>query len=172
MVFIYYLSVFMTTKVNYLTKEGYDKLVQELHNLKKEQLPAVLERLAEAKSMWDLSENFEYKSALEDKDFIQTRMNEIEELLHDVEIIQEEKKSVKKADKVVDYWSRVTFYVEGEKEYTADIVGTGEAGLDNGELKLSFDSPLGIAIRGKKIGDVVKMRITTGKSDVKIINIE
>ena len=86
----------MTDKTNYLTREGYDKLVQELHTLKKIELPKVLERLAEAKSMGDLSENFEYKSALEDKDLIQTRMNEIEELLHDVEIIKEEKKTVKK----------------------------------------------------------------------------
>ena len=90
-------------KKNYLTKEGYEQLVQELNDLKKVKLPAVLERLGEAKAMGDLSENFEYKSALEDKDFIQTRMNEIEELLHDVEIIQEEKKIAKKTDKVVDY---------------------------------------------------------------------
>ena len=171
-IFILIIGILMTTKVNYLTKEGYDKLVQELHVLKKEQLPQVLERLAEAKSMWDLSENFEYKSALEDKDFIQTRMNEIEELLHDVEIIQEEKKTVKKSDKVVDYWSKVTLFMEGEKEYTVDIVGSGEAGLDGDDLKISFESPLGIAIKGKKIWDVVKMRMSTGRSDIKVLNIQ
>ena len=162
----------MTDKTNYLTREGYDKLVQELHTLKKIELPKVLERLAEAKSMGDLSENFEYKSALEDKDFIQTRMNEIEDLLHDVEIIQEEKKVIKKWDKTVEYGTTVTFAVEGDKEYTADVVGTGESGLEGEDLKISFESPLGIALKGKKIGDVTKMRLSTGKVDVKIINIK
>jgi len=88
-------------KKNYLTKEGYDQLIQELHELKKEKLPAVLERLGEAKAMGDLSENFEYKSALEDKDLINSRIVEIENLIDDVEIIKEEKKT--KAGKVVDY---------------------------------------------------------------------
>lgn len=162
----------MSTKTNYLTKEGYEKLIEELHHLKKNELPKILERLADAKSMWDLSENFEYKSALEDKDFVQTRINEIEELIHNVEIIQEEKKPAKKADKVVDYWTTVTFFVEWDKEYTADVVWTWEAGLDGKDLKISLESPLGIAIKGKKIGETVKMRLATGKIDVKIINIQ
>ncbi len=162
----------MSTKTNYLTKEGYEKLVQELHDLKKVELPKILERLADAKSMGDLSENFEYKSALEDKDFVQTRMNEIEELLHNVEIIQEEKKPAKKSDKVVDYGTTVTFFVEWDKEYTADVVGTGEAGLDGKDLKISLESPLWMAIKGKKIGEVVKMRLATGRIDVKIVNIQ
>ncbi|AHB41493.1 hypothetical protein P148_SR1C00001G0703 [candidate division SR1 bacterium RAAC1_SR1_1] len=162
----------MSTKINYLTKEGYEKLIEELHRLKKVELPKILERLADAKSMGDLSENFEYKSALEDKDFVQTRMNEIEELIHNVEIIKEEKTPAKKADKVVDYGTTVTFFVEGDKEYTVDVVGTGEAGLDNKDLKISLESPLGLALKGKKIGETVKMRLATGKIDVKIVNIK
>ena len=161
----------MANKVSYLTKEWYDKLVLELNTLKKEDLPKVLERLADAKSMWDLSENFEYKSALEDKDFIQTRTNEIEELLYNVEIISDEKKVVKKADKVVDYGSKVTIAIEWEKEYTVSIVGTWEAYFEHDDLKISFESPLGMAIKGKKIGETAKMRLTTGRVDVKIVNI-
>lgn len=80
-----------TKKVNYITKEGYDKLVTELNNYKEVELPAVLERLAEAKTLWDLSENFEYKSAMEDKDFISSKIVELEKLLANVEIIKEEK---------------------------------------------------------------------------------
>lgn len=161
----------MANKVSHLTKDWYDKLVLELNTLKKEDLPKVLERLAEAKSMWDLSENFEYKSALEDKDFIQTRMNVIEELLYNVEIISEDKKVVKKWDKVVDYWSKVTLQIEGEKEYEVSIVWTWEALLEDGDLKISFESPLWIAIKGKKIGETGKMRLSSGKIDVKVINI-
>ena len=98
-------------KKNYLTKEGYEQLVQELNELKKVKLPSVLERLWEAKAMGDLSENFEYKSALEDKDFINSRISEIEKLIEDVEIIKEEKKT--KSDKIVDYWSKVILHVAG-----------------------------------------------------------
>ncbi len=162
----------MSQKTNYLTKEWYEKLVTELHKLKKEELPKILERLADAKSMWDLSENFEYKAALEDKDFVQTRINEIEELLFDVEIIQEEKKVSKKADKFVDYWTTVTFFVEWDKEYKIDIVWTWEAWLYEKNVKISFDSPLGIALKGKKIWDIVKMKLSTWRLDVKILDIK
>lgn len=96
-------------------------MVQELNELKKVKLPAVLERLGEAKAMGDLSENFEYKSALEDKDFINSRITEIETLIDDVEIIKEEKKT---KEKFVDYGSTVTVQTDDGDIYTVDIVGT------------------------------------------------
>lgn len=156
---------------NFLTREWYDKLINELQELKQEKLPAVLERLAEAKAMWDLSENFEYKSAMEDKDFINSRIAEITNLIADVEIVEKEK-DIKKSDKVVDFWSKVTVSIEDDdKEYQVSIVGTWEIGIEDG-LKISFESPLGQAIRGKKVGDTVKMRHEGGRKDVKIIAVD
>ena len=156
---------------NFLTREGYEKLIAELQELKQDKLPAVLERLAEAKAMGDLSENFEYKSAMEDKDFINSRIVEIQNLIADVEIIDKEKES-KKTDKVVDFGSTVTLKIEDdEKEYQVRIVGTGEVGLDDG-LMISFDSPIGQAIRGKKVGETVKMRHDSGRKNVKIIAVK
>src|SRR5574344_2254780 len=108
-------------KKNYLTKEGYEQLVDELNDLKKVKLPAVLERLGEAKAMGDPSENFEYKSALEDKDLINSRISEIEKLIDDVEIIKEEKKG--KSDKIVDYGSKVTVQMDDGDIYTVTVVG-------------------------------------------------
>ena len=142
-------------KKNYLTKEGYEQLVQELNELKKVKLPAILERLWEAKAMGDLSENFEYKSALEDKDLTNSRMSEIETLIEDVEIIKEEKKG--KLDKVVDYGSKVTVKMDDNDIYTVTIVGTGETtmGFDKNlktekdSIKISLESPLGLAIKWK-----------------------
>ncbi len=171
-------------KKNYLTKEGYDQLVQELNELKKIKLPAVLERLGEAKAMGDLSENFEYKSALEDKDFINSRIGEIEKLIDDVEIIKEEKKG--KADKIVDYGSKVTIQTEDGDIYTVDVVGTWETTMDfdkslkviKDSLKISLESPLWLAIKWKKVGDTVKMRLhamkkdDTGRKEVKILDIK
>lgn len=156
---------------NFLTREWYDKLINELQELKQEKLPAVLERLAEAKAMWDLSENFEYKSAMEDKDFINSRIAEITNLIADVEIVEKEK-DIKKSDKVVDFGSKVTVSIEDDdKEYRVSIVGTWEIGIEDG-LKISFESPLGQAIRGKKVGDTVKMRHEGGRKDVKIIAVD
>ena len=156
---------------NFLTREWYDKLINELQELKQEKLPAVLERLAEAKAMWDLSENFEYKSAMEDKDFINSRIAEVTNLIADVEIVEKEK-DIKKSDKVVDFGSKVTVRIEDDdKEYQVSIVGTWEIGIEDG-LKISFESPLGQAIRGKKVGDTVKMRHEGGRKDVKIIAVD
>lgn len=156
---------------NFLTREWYDKLINELQELKQEKLPAVLERLAEAKAMWDLSENFEYKSAMEDKDFINSRIAEITNLIADVEIVEKEK-DIKKSDKVVDFGSKVTVSIQNDdKEYQVSIVGTWEIGIEDG-LKISFESPLGQAIRGKKVGDTVKMRHEGGRKDVKIIAVD
>lgn len=99
-------------------------MINELQELKQEKLPAVLERLAEAKAMGDLSENFEYKSAMEDKDFINSRIAEITNLIADVEIVEKEK-DIKKSDKVVDFGSKVTVRIEDDdKEYLVSVVGT------------------------------------------------
>lgn len=158
-------------KKNYLTREWYEKLIQELEELKQVKLPMVLERLAEAKAMWDLSENFEYKSAMEDKDFINSKIAEIEELIEDVEIISEEWGKKWKRDNVVDYWSVVTVAVEWDKNYTVTIVGTWEVSLEDW-FKISLESPLGLAIKGKRAWDEVKMRIANGRKTVKIISVK
>ncbi|MEI6672885.1 MAG: hypothetical protein WCL02_06235 [bacterium] len=96
--------------------------MQELNDLKKVKLPGILERLGEAKAMGDLSENFEYKSALEDKDFVNSRISEIQTLIENVEIIKEEKKST--SEKVVDYGSKVTVEMDDKDIFSVTIVGT------------------------------------------------
>lgn len=166
-------------KKNFLTKEGYEELIQEYNELKTVKLPLVLERLWEAKAMGDLSENFEYKSALEDKDFINSRMSEIATLIENVEIIKEEGKSGK-WERTVDYGAKVILDIEEDGRYTVTIVGTGETSFefDGGlkgvkdTLKISFESPMGMALRGKKIGDTVKMRLANGKKEIKIVDIQ
>ncbi len=165
-------------KKNYLTKEWYEQLVQELNELKKVKLPSVLERLWEAKAMGDLSENFEYKSALEDKDFINSRIGEIESLIDDVEIIKEEKKT--KSDKLVDYGSTVTVKMDDGDTYTVTIVGTWETTMDfdknfraeKGSMKISLESPMGLAIKWRKAWDIVKMRLNNERKEVKILDVK
>lgn len=85
-----------------ISREGYEKLVNELSDLKQVRLPAVLVTLSEAKEMGDLSENFDYKSALEEKDFINSRMKQIDELIEDVEIV-DESEGAEKSKKIVEF---------------------------------------------------------------------
>ena len=165
-------------KKNYLTKEGYEQLVQELNELKKVKLPAILERLGEAKAMGDLSENFEYKSALEDKDFINSRIGEIETLIEDVEIIKEEKKS--KSEKLIDYGSKVTVQMDNNDIYNVTIVGTWETTMEfdknfktvKDSIKISLESPLGLAIKWKKTWDLVRMRLNNDRKEIKILDVK
>jgi transcription elongation factor GreA len=154
-----------------ISREGYEKLVNELEDLRKVRLPAILVTLAEAKEMGDLSENFDYKAALEEKDLVNSRMKEIENLIEDVEIVDEEEKN-KARGKIVEFGSKVTVQVEDDKPYDIIIVGSGEVSSKEGGISISFDSPLGQAIRGKAVGEIAKMRLATTRKDVKIISVK
>jgi transcription elongation factor GreA len=155
-----------------ISREGYEKLVNELEDLKKVRLPAVLITLSEAKEMGDLSENFDYKAALEEKDLINSRMKEIESLIEDVEVVEEEDGKKKPTGKVVEFGSKVKVQVEDDKPYEVIIVGSGEVNSKEDEVLISFESPLGQAIRGKAVGEIGKMRLATTRKDVKIIAIK
>lgn len=155
---------------NYLTKEWYEKLLQELNDLKKVQLPGVIERISEARAQWDLSENFDYKAALEDRDLVESRIIEIENLIKDVELI-EEKAKWKKQSSVVDYGSTVRIQFEDGKEYKVTIVWSGEVATDKNNVHISLDSPLGSAIRGKATWETCSMRMATGKQSIKILSV-
>ncbi|GHW02369.1 transcription elongation factor GreA [candidate division SR1 bacterium] len=156
-----------------ISREGYEKLINELKDLKQVKLPETLKQLAEAKEMGDLSENFDYKSALEDKDFINSRMKEIEELIDNVEIVDDStEKEKKKSGKIVEFGSKVTIQTEDDKPYKVTIVGSGEVNAIDEEILISLDSPIGQAIRGKSVGEIGKMRLNNTRKDVKILEIK
>lgn len=152
-----------------ISREWYEKLVAELQELKQEKLPAVLEQIAEAKELWDLSENFDYKNALEERDLINSRIKQIDELIDGVEIIDSDKKS---GEKRVGFWSRVVVQIEDDDPREITIVWTWEVKYSPWETLISFDSPVGQAIRWKKAGEIVKMRLNNERKDVKIISIK
>ena len=160
------------SKKNYITREWYDKLVAELRELREEKLPDILEKLAEAKAQWDLSENFEYKSAMEDKDFVNSKIAELEKLLANAEIIEEEKTSWKGT---IWYWSKVLLEIQGDKDlYTCTIVGTWEVKINDwtkDDLLISLDSPVWSAIKWHKAWDEVKMRLWNDRKNIKIIEV-
>lgn len=139
-------------------------MVQELHKLKTEELPAALDRLKEAIGQGDISENSEYDTAIAEKEIIESRIGEIEEFLNNVQIIEE----VKGASEI-RYGSKVTIEKDGTK-HTLTIVGSGEVDILNDTI--SFESPLGAALKGKKKGDIIKVRADSGRYEAKIVDVK
>ncbi len=156
-------------KKSFISKEWHEKLLLQLNELKKVELPAVLERLSEAKQLWDLSENFEYKSALEERDLVNSKIAELEDLIANAEIITEWE-SKKKG--VVDYWATVKLKLESGKEYEVLIVWTWEVSIDDEIMQISPQSPIWSAIKGKKAKDKVTMRIDNDRQEVEILSVK
>lgn len=140
----------------YLTPEGRSDLEKELKELKDQKLPALIERVAKARSFGDLSENTEYTTAREDLSFVEGRIDEVNEILSRAQTI----KPVSGTKKTIALGSKVTLKIKG-KEHTFTVVGEWEA--DPKEKKISQDSPLGKALMGKKVGEEVEVEAPAGK---------
>ena len=147
-----------------LTPEAYEKLKKELEYLKTEGRREIAERLKYTASFGDLTENFAYQQAKEDQEFLEMRIAELESILNDAIIITKRRNK-----KVVDVGSIVTLLFDG-KEQTFQIVDPEEANPTEG--KISFKSPLGQAILGKKPGDETIVETPNGKIKCKILKIE
>jgi transcription elongation factor GreA len=135
-----------------ITKKGYDALKAELDRLHKVERPKVIEAIAEARAHGDLSENAEYDAAKERQGFIEARISELNHKLADARIIDTSKLS---SETVV--FGATVLIVESEskqkKQYT--LVGQDEADLKDG--KISVQSPVGKALIGKRVGDLVEV---------------
>ncbi len=144
----------MDSKKIYLTKEGLDELKKEYDQLTKVKRPDVLERVSQARSMGDLSENAEYVAAREELSFIDGRIDELDELIKQAVLIQETH-----SKGLVKLGSTVTVNIKGKKEVFT-VVGEWEA--DPHEKKISHESPLGKALLGKKVGEKVEVEAPAG----------
>ncbi len=147
----------MDAKKIYLTKEGLVELKKEFEELTKVKRPDVLERVSQARSMGDLSENAEYVAAREELSFIDGRIEELEELIKQAVLIQESHS--KSGSGVVKLGSTVTVSIKGKKEIFT-VVGEWEA--DPHDKKISHESPLGKALIGKKVGEKVEVEAPAG----------
>lgn len=148
-----------------LTKNGYENLKKELEELENIKRKKAVNRLQKARAMGDLSENSEYTAAKEELEFIERRIAEIKEILHQAEII-EVKQNEKK---IVQIGSSVIVEINGKKELF-QIVGDFEA--NPMEKKLSHTSPIGQALINKKEGDWVEINVPAGKIKYKIVEIK
>lgn len=140
-----------------LTQAGYDELQQELKEFKEIKLPNVVKRVAAARAHGDLSENAEYSNAKEEQNFVESRISEIEDVLHTATIVKATKSQSK-----VGMGSTVVIYMEKKKskKFTYHIVGEFEAEPLKG--KISSESPIGKALLGKKKGDKAEVKAPAG----------
>jgi transcription elongation factor GreA len=151
----------------FLTADGAAELRSELENLLKVKRPELAERLREAISQGDLSENADYHDAKEQQAFLEGRIQYLENLLRSATIIEES--GSKNAPLEVQMGTEVTIQPEDEPTETYRIVGAAEADPRNG--KISYESPMGAALLGHRKGDVVRVQTPGGEWKVKITKI-
>ena len=149
-----------------LTKDGFATLSEELDDLKKVQRPAVIEQIAEARDHGDLKENAEYHAAREKQGFIEGRINQLEDQLSRAEVIDFSSES----PSLVKFGAFVTVSdEESGDEKTYRIVGDLEA--DIATNKLSLSTPIAKALMGKKVDDLVEVRVPKGTLEYVITEI-
>ncbi len=149
------------TKV--ITKETYEKLKKELERLKTEERKKIAEKIKTAKEFGDLSENAEYQSALEEQKKLELKILELENLLKTAKVVKKERKKSNK----IEIGSEVEIMdLDSKKTLKFKIVGFGEANpLEN---KISQESPIGKALIGKTINEIVEIQIGNTKKRFKI----
>ena len=153
----------------YLTKDGLQKLQEELTNLKNVKRVEIAEKLKEAISFGDLSENSEYEDARSEQAQVELRITEVEEQLKHVEIIQESKNT---GDKVT-MWAVVEIESLTEKDViTYKIVGSTESDILAETPMISNESPVGKALLGKKKWESVVVTAKAGTFEYKILSIK
>ncbi len=147
-----------------ISREGHEKLKNELEYLTTVKRKEIAERIEGAKDMGDLSENAEYTEAKDAQAFNEGRIAEIKTLLKNLTVVSDEGEKG-----IISMGSKVTVRTNGEeKEYT--IVSFNE--VDPMAGKISNESPLGFAFLDKKVGDKVKVDTPKGEIEYKIIKIE
>lgn len=157
----------MEEKKNLLTYAGLKKLEEELHDLKVVQRKEVAQKIKEAREQGDLSENAEYDAAKDEQRDIEARIEEIEKILKNAEVVVEDEVELDKISvgckvKVHDY--------EFDEDIDFKIVGSTEANSLQG--KISNESPVGKALIGAKVDEIVTVEMPAGEMKYKVLEIE
>jgi transcription elongation factor GreA len=154
------------SKVSYVTKEGLNKLKEELKQLETEERPKIKKQIADARDKGDLSENAEYDAAKDAQGMLEMRISKLKETIANSRILDESKIDTS----TVQILNKVKIKNKKnnqEMEYT--IVSESEANLKEG--KISVNSPIAKGLLGKKEGDEVEITVPSGKIPFEIISI-
>lgn len=149
-----------------LTREAYERLREELHDLRTRRRAEVAAAIAEAREKGDLSENAEYKAAREEQRLLEARIAELEALLAESQVLDPSQVDVSKAGLLATL--RLRNRKTGQ-ELTYTLVPAIEANAKAG--KISVESPIGKALLGHKVGDVVAVQVPAGLLELEILEI-
>ena len=154
-------------KKNVMTYEGLKKLEEELEYLKVVARKEVSEKIKEAREQGDLSENAEYDAAKDEQRDIQARIEELEKILKNAEVVDEDEVDLER----INIGCMVKIHdVEYDEDLEYKIVGSTEANSLKG--KISNESPVGRALIGAKVGDTVEVETPAGMSSYKVLEIQ
>ena len=156
----------MEEKKNIMTREGLKRYEDELHELKVVRRKEVAQKIKEAREQGDLSENAEYDAAKDEQRDIEARIEELEKILKNVEVVDEEDVT---ADRVMIGSSVRIYDVEFDEELSYKIVGSTEANSIKG--KISNESPVGKALMGAVVGENVTVHTPAGESVFRVLEI-
>lgn len=157
----------MQAKKNILTYEGLRKYEEELEHLKVEKRQEVAQKIKEAREQGDLSENAEYDAAKDEQRDIEARIEELEKILKNAEVVVEEEVDL---DTISIGCKVKIFDLEFEEELEYKITGSTEANSLKG--KISNESPVGKALIGKKVGDIINVEMPAGVIQYKVMEIQ
>lgn len=155
------------SKIEYLSQEGFDKLEAELKDLKSRGRREIAEEIAEARAKGDLSENAEYDAAKEAQGHLEDRITKLEDALANARVLDKNDLDLSKV-RVLTTVTILNKKVGKEMQYT--LVSPNEADFKAG--KISVESPIGKALMGREIGEVVEVEVPAGKLELEIKNIE
>lgn len=157
----------MEAKKNILTYQGLTKLEQELHDLKVIKRKEVAQKIKEAREQGDLSENAEYDAAKDEQRDIEARVEEIESILKNAEVVDEDEVDLD----TISVGCRIRIMdMELKEELEYKLVGSTEANSLKG--KISNESPVGKALIGHKVGETVNVETKVGDLKYKILEIQ
>lgn len=157
----------MEGKKSFLTYEGVKKYEEELQELKVVKRQEVAQKIKEAREQGDLSENAEYDAAKDEQRDIEARIEELENILKNAEVILEEEVDLDRIN--IGCMVRI-LDMEYQEELDYQIVGTTEANSLKG--KISNESPTGKALIGAQVGDVVNVETQVGVVQYKVLGIQ
>jgi transcription elongation factor GreA len=149
-----------------ITAEGLEHVLHELEHLVTVRRPEIVAKIKAAREHGDLSENFEYHAARNEQSFIETRILELDAIVKNHVIIESRASNGR-----IDLLSTVTFAEEGEPDETYRIVGSTEADPSAG--RISYESAIGKALMGHRVGDDVEVQTPSGgRYTVRVVKIE
>jgi len=152
--------------ISYMTKEGYNKLLEEINYLESEKRPAITRQIAEARDKGDLSENAEYDAAKEAQGMLEAKIAQLKIVLSNARVIDESQISTDS----VQILNKVTIRnTKNNQQIVYTLVSESEADLKAG--KIASSTPIGKGLMGKKVGEIVEIKVPSGVISFEIMDI-